>query len=178
VKLSPSLTLGAVALLSLAAGMILYQFWITPPASTGQADSKAVRLDSIPLVGLDGEQTLFSDWQGDVLVVNFWAPWCAPCRREIPVLTRLQQDYAERGLKVLGIAFDGREPVSQFAEEYAINYPLFLAGNQISMYNAALDNPSGSLPYTVILDRDLAMRFQHNGEVTEAQLADALKHLL
>jgi len=54
------------------------------------------------------------------LVVDFWAPWCAPCRREIPTLIEIQRDYATRGVRVLGIAFDGKEQVRRFAEEYDI----------------------------------------------------------
>lgn len=172
-----TLKLGAVALISLLAGIALYQFWFAP-VETGQAAAKDVPLDAIPLTDLNREQSVFADWKGDVLVVNFWAPWCAPCRREIPTLVQLQEDYADSGLKVLGIAFDGLEPVVQFAEEYRINFPLFLAGNGIAMYNAALGNPSGSLPFTVILDRNLVIRYQHNGEVTREQLQTALEGLI
>lgn len=171
-----ALSLAAVALVSLLAGIALYQFWFSA-APTGQNNEAGVPLDAIPLTALDGESSLLADWKGEVLVVNFWAPWCAPCRREVPTLVKLQQDHAEGGLKVLGIAFDGREQVAQFADEYRINYPLFLAGNRISMYNAALGNPSGSLPFTVVLDRDLKIRYQHNGEVTRAQLQTVLERL-
>ena len=171
------LTLGAVALISLLAGVALYQFWFAPE-ETGKSSAKSLQLDAIPLTDLDGQQTVFADWRGDVLVVNFWAPWCAPCRREIPTLIELQNDYADRGLKVLGIAFDGREPVVEFADEYQINFPLFLAGNGITMYNAALGNPSGALPFTVVLDRNLEIQYQHNGEVTRAQLQTALEGLI
>ena len=171
------LTLGAVALISMLAGVGLYQYWFTSedisPASNNQ-----VQLSAIPLSRLDGEESVFADWQKDILVVNFWAPWCAPCRREVPTLIELQQDYGGRGLEVLGIAFDGNEQVRQFADEYQINYPLFIAGNRISMYNAALGNPSGALPYTVVLDRDLNIRYKHNGEVTREQLEKALEGLI
>ena len=83
-----------------------------------------------------------------------------------------------KGSFKLGIAFDGREAVSKFAQDYQINYPLFLAGAGISMYNAALGNPSGALPFTVVLDRDLDIRYQHHGEVTYTDLQTIVEQLM
>ena len=173
------LVLGAVALVSLLAGALLFNLLQPYSRQADVASTQAdVELHSIPLTDIDGQQTLFKDWQGKILVVNFWAPWCAPCRREIPALIQVQRDYAARGVVVLGIAFDGETQVRNFADEYHINYPLFLAGNRSSMYNAALDNPSGSLPYTALLGRDQRILFQHNGELTAEQLRRQLDALL
>ena len=165
-----SLILGAVALLSMLAGILLFQMWIHDDRVESPVTDNPLKVHAVPLTSLSGEESQIANWQGEILVVNFWAPWCAPCRREVPALIELQQNYADRGVRILGIAIDGKEPVRQFADEYQINYPHFLAGNRIAMYNAAFGNPSGSLPFTVILDRKLDIRFQHNGEVTSEQL--------
>ncbi|TNF90379.1 MAG: TlpA family protein disulfide reductase [Gammaproteobacteria bacterium] len=161
----------AIALLSMLAGAALYNFLqpvlFTEPTAGEQTP---LALHAIPLTDLDQRETVFRDWQGDLLLVNFWAPWCAPCRREIPSLIQIQREYGERGVRVLGIAFDSEAQVRRFAEEYKIDYPLFLATNRAAMYNAALDNPSGSLPYTALLDRNLTIIFRHNGEMTLAGL--------
>ena len=174
-----SLLLIAVALVSALGGAGLYELLqtraVSATAATGQAP---LELQAIPLTDLDQTETVFNDWKGNILVVNFWAPWCAPCRREIPSLIALHDDYAGQGVRVLGIAFDNEPQVRQFAAEYAIDYPLFLTKNRSAMYNAALGNPSGSLPYTAILDRELQIVFQHNGEVSQAQLSAALEKLL
>ena len=168
-----------IALLSMLGGAMLYHFLqgrgIERPPPAAQ---KPIALHSIPLTDLDKRETVLADWQGDLLLVNFWAPWCAPCRREIPSLIQLQRDYAERGVKVLGIAFDGEDQVRRFAAEYKIDYPIFLAMGRAAMYNAALGNPSGSLPFTVLLDRDLGIIFRHNGEMTLAELSALLEKSL
>ncbi len=168
------LSTGAVALVSLLAGVVLFQ-WLEPKLRAPRAEAPAaIELHSIPLTRLDGETQLLGDWRGQILIVNFWATWCLPCRREIPTLIEIQRAYAERGVRVIGIAFDGAEPVRRFAREYAIDYPLFLAGNGISMYNAALGNRSGALPFTALLDRDGRVSERHLGEVSKAQLEDWL----
>jgi thiol-disulfide isomerase/thioredoxin len=173
------LLFGAIALVSLLAGAALFKLLQPFPAQPTPASAvSSIELHSIPLTGLDGRETLFKDWDSEILVVNFWAPWCAPCRREIPTLIEIQRDYAARGVRVLGIAFDGEEQVRRFADEYHIDYPLFITGNRSAMYNVAFDNPSGSLPYTALLDRDQRILFQHNGELTSQQLREQLEGLL
>lgn len=171
--------LAVVALVSALGGVLLYEFLQSRGASEAAATRQApLELHAIPLTDLEGRQTVFNDWTGDLLVVNFWAPWCAPCRREIPSLIEIQNEYATRGVRILGIAFDNEPQVRRFADEYAINYPLFLAASRSSMYNAALGNPSGSLPFTAILNRNLQIIFQHNGEVSLKQLRTELEKVL
>jgi thiol-disulfide isomerase/thioredoxin len=173
------LTPAAVALVSFLAGGLLY-YLLEPgaPESPATASARPLSLDAIPLAALDGGETRLADWRGNLLVVNFWAPWCAPCRREIPSLIEVGRQYAARGVRILGIAFDNPEQVRRFAADYGIDYPLFLAGNRSAMYNAAFDNPSGSLPYTALLDADLEIVYQHNGELRAETLIAELEQRL
>ena len=169
------LIVSVVALVSLLTGILIFQLFnsdSTPPPKD------SLELTAIPLTSLTAEQSTIGDLRGQILVVNFWAPWCLPCRREIPTLIQLNQSHSSQNVAILGIALDSEDAVSRFAEEYKIDYPLFLAGNRISMYNAAFGNPSGSLPFTAIIDQQQRIVFRHNGEVSGTQLRDELQKLL
>ena len=171
--------LGAIALVSMLVGALSFNLLQKDSPATNPARAEAqVELHSIPLFDLAGKQTTIGDWKGNILIVNFWAPWCAPCRREVPSLIKTQLEYAQQGVSVLGIAFDNEPQVSRFAADYQINYPLFLVGNRAAMYNTAFGNPSGSLPFTALLDRNQRILFQHNGELSAEQLLEQLEALL
>jgi thiol-disulfide isomerase/thioredoxin len=114
-----------------------------------------------------------SEWDGRALVVNFWATWCAPCRREIPLLMTLQQAQDPNRLQVIGVAIDDAAAVRQYAAELGINYPV-LVGEQ-----EALDAAAGfgvefvGLPFTVFTDREGRVRKVHLGELEKREI-DAL----
>ena len=160
-------------------GVLLFNLLQPDSPKIGPASADIpIELHSIPLCDLSGQQTTIGDWEGNILIVNFWAPWCAPCRREVPSLIKIHREYAQQGVRVLGIALDSKPQVSRFATDYQINYPLFLGGNRTAMYNAAFGNPSGSLPFTALLDRKQRIVFQHNGELSSEQLREQLEALL
>lgn len=173
-----------VSLASLIAGAGLFSISTPTPkiASNGtlvvpDIKPSEISLQAIPLTDLDGNQKLIGNWQEPVLVVNFWAPWCAPCREEIPALIALQNEFQGQ-VQVIGLALDGEENVRSFETEYGMNYPSFLAGNQIPMYNAAFTNKSGSLPFTAIINQQRKIHYSHTGTITLDQLRDELTPLL
>jgi thiol-disulfide isomerase/thioredoxin len=111
------------------------------------------RLPDFSLNDLSGKATSIDAWSGKSLVINFWATWCAPCRREIPLLKALATDWAGRDLAVIGIAVDYVDKVRPFAERFKIDYPV-LIGEQDALEVAAkfgMDSPA--LPFTVFTDR-------------------------
>lgn len=174
-----------VSLVSLVTGVALFQLWapertfseiqsLKPELSQPQLP---VSLQEIPLISLDGESKKLGDWKQPVLVVNFWAPWCVPCRREVPDLIALQTEYGDQ-VQVLGLALDSAENIISFADEYAMNYPSFLASSHIPMYNAVFGNSSGALPFTVIIDRERKISYAHTGQISLAELRKQVLKLL
>ncbi len=103
---------------------------------------------------LEGRERAFGEWKGQVLVVNFWATWCAPCREEIPLFVAMEDKYGARGLQIVGLAIDRPDPVRAFARDFGVNYPLLIGGFEAVEIMRPLGNSAGALPFSVIYDRD------------------------
>lgn len=119
-----------------------------------------------------------SQWRGKVLVVNFWATWCAPCREEIPALMRVQHKYASNSVQFVGIALDNVSKVRDYAEEMGIDYILLIGGMETLDVTRDLGNRAEVLPFTVVLDRAGKVVYAHAGALTEALLGAVLSALL
>jgi thiol-disulfide isomerase/thioredoxin len=110
-------------------------------------------LPAFSLSDLKGKATPISAWGGKSLVINFWATWCAPCRREIPLLKTLASEWAGRDLTVVGIAVDYQDKVLDFAREFKIDYPLLIGEQDALDVAAQLGMDSPAFPFTVFTDR-------------------------
>lgn len=119
---------------------------------------------------LDGRAHTLAEYRGKVVVVNFWATWCPPCRKEIPMLIEAQADLADDGLQILGLALDDPEPVRRYAEQEGMNYPVFADPAQIGPALARLGDTRGALPFTVVIDRSGTVVEQHYGELDRVAL--------
>ena len=126
------------------------------------------------LQGLPHDQ---SEWAGKVLLINFWATWCAPCREEMPMLADFQKRYTEQGLQVLGIALDDVEPVQQFADTIDINYPLLMSDETTPdlMYKY---NEVGAIPFSLITDKKGIVVETKLGVFTADELTAMIEPLL
>jgi len=111
------------------------------------------RLPAFSLSDLEGKPTAITAWNGKSLVINFWATWCAPCRREIPLLETLASEWAGRDIAVLGIAVDYRDKVQDFAREFKIHYPLLIGEQDALDVAAKFGMESPAFPFTVFTDR-------------------------
>jgi thiol-disulfide isomerase/thioredoxin len=109
-------------------------------------------LPELTLTDRDGVRRSLSEWRGRPLVINFWATWCAPCRREIPLLKALRQAHARDGLEVIGIAVDLRQAVLDYAREMRIDYPV-LIGEDDALAAVSAFGMDTVFPFTVFADR-------------------------
>src|SRR5262245_21556017 len=169
--------MAGIGVLAAAAGYAVNTWLIGQPAE--ESNPAAVEaLLAAPLRDLEGGSKAIATWRGKVLVVNFWATWCAPCRKEIPEFVKLQERLGARGLQLVGIAIDQPQPVGEFAREFRINYPLLIGGVEILALMRESGNKSGVLPFTLILDRQGKVARSHRGTLTEASLETAVRPLL
>ncbi len=171
-----------VILLALGAGALAYlagRAWLAPepvatapPAPPAPVASAAVipeRRPDVALADRDGKLRRLSEWDGRPQVINFWATWCAPCRREIPMLNELARDPALAEFALIGVAVDFREDVLSFLETTPLEYTV-LIGEQDGLDAArAFGVESLGLPFTAFVDRAGRIVTLHVGELHRAQ---------
>lgn len=116
-----------------------------------------------------GQSQSLGQYQGRLLVLNFWATWCAPCREEMPAFSRLSQRWAGRGVQFVGLSSEAPEVVARFAREVPVAYPLW-TGDEADPLGRRLGNRLGVLPYTAILDPSGKVLEVRVGPYTEAEL--------
>lgn len=166
-----SLVLAAAALW---AGLSLHRA-VTPSLSS---DPAAVRhLMELRLADATGVIQPMTQWKGRIIVANFWATWCPPCRDEMPGFERLSRQFAAKGVQFVGISIDSAEKVRDFAAEAGITYPLLIGDSAAFDLVRGLGNPSQGLPFTIILDRTGAPLRTRLGRVSETDLSDFLTRI-
>lgn len=147
----------------------------TSPTEAGQAEPDAVsKLFASALTTPDGTPGDLASFKGHVLVVNFWASWCAPCVREMPALSGLARQYADKGVKFIGIGVDSQTNVETFLHKVPVAYPVFVSGFGGADIARRFGNAAGGLPFTVVIDANGTVRSTKLGEVTPADLRRAL----
>ena len=130
---------------------------------------------SLVLPDLDGKQQALAQWRGKVMVVNFWATWCAPCREEMPQFVATQTREAGNGVQFVGIAVDQVDKVREFIKEIPLNYPTLIGGMGAIELSRQLGNDLAALPFTIVLDRDGRVAHTQLGPLKPARL-DPLLH--
>lgn len=130
------------------------------------------------LPDLAQRQQPLKQWLGKVVVVNFWAPWCPPCRKEIPGFIRLQGRLGAQGLQIVGVALDEADKVQAYVDETGMDYPILLGGMRAVELGQAAGNRLGGLPYSVVFDRRGNAVATLVGEVSEERLEGIVTPLL
>jgi len=174
-------------ILSLAAGLggySLYNHWFATPGGSDQqrppSQSTVIgsRRPDFTLLDIDNQRRSIADWDGQVVLINFWATWCPPCRREIPTLAQLHQELGSKGFTVVGAAMDNPKKVQSFVAKFNVPYPNLIGQRQIGRISTQLGNRSESLPYTAIIGRDGRVAYTHLGEIQRQAALDQILPLL
>lgn len=169
-----NLLLLVAALAALAAGYFT-ALWLRAPVTDTASGGQAVEFR---LADLAGKEHRLEEWHGRVVVLNFWATWCPPCREEIPIFIDLQKRLGDKGLQFVGIAIDDASAVASYQREIGINYPSLLGGDGGMGLMSAYGNTAGGLPFTVILDRDGRIAARKVGAFRRVELEALLSPLL
>jgi len=139
--------------------------------------TRAPHRPDFSLPDLDGNLQSIDNWNGKVIMVNFWATWCPPCRREIPAFIRLYDDYKDRGFVILGIAIDDPQSVQDFVDPTGINYPILLGEDAGIDISSAYGNRLSALPFTVFINREGRIIASRRQELSYEQAETLIKPL-
>ena len=171
-----------------SAGFALQRYLAT---DTGQAHDPRDRFKSIdtanPMVGqtrpefamldLDGELRNIRDWDGQVVLLNFWATWCPPCLEEIPDFIEVQEQMQDKGLHIIGIAVDNETDVRQFVDDMGMNYTVMVGEYEAIELSQKYGNSIGGLPFSAIIDKNGKITHTITGELSKKRLISILKQL-
>jgi thiol-disulfide isomerase/thioredoxin len=156
-----------IAATALVAGLVVAT-WLRQPGPPQPGAAENLLLATLP--DLHGQPHSLTTHRGKILVVNFWATWCPPCREEVPFFIEIQAEHGSKGLQFVGIALDDSLQVAGFVQEYGINYPILIGGARETETLRELGNPGGGLPYTLIYDRSGQLREKIIGGLDKARL--------
>lgn len=170
------LSLGGIALLAGAIGHRLGEFGNS--AETMTTASSSLPILDLVLNDLQGQPQSFAQWRGKLLIVNYWATWCLPCREEMPGFSRVQEKYRDKGVQFVGISIDSAAKIAEFVKATPVSYPLLIGDIGVMENSAALGNTRQALPFTAVFDRQGKLVSTKLGRLPEADLEHQLIKLM
>lgn len=172
----------ALGIIGAIAGFALYQQLNATTTDTAvNAINDAGHYGKRPdfqLQDLEGKLRSISEWDKQVVVLNFWATWCPPCKREIPEFIEMQELYGDKGLQVVGVAIDQLEAVENYSDGMGVNYPVLVGEDDAIEITQKYGNSYGQLPYTVVINRQGDITSLIKGETDRKQLENIVKPFL
>lgn len=161
-----------VACFALAAGLFVQNI-----SRTTAKPTKPIILE-FSLPDLLGQQRNITEWQGKILIINFWATWCPPCLKEIPDFIQLQNQFNDKNLQFIGIAIDDKDAVKDYLSTISINYPILIAGDEGISLSRELGNIINAVPFTLIVNQQGKIIHRHPGELSKEKIVEIIKPLI
>ncbi|MHB8254114.1 MAG: TlpA disulfide reductase family protein [Acidiferrobacter sp.] len=165
----------ALVLIALGGGYWLGMRFPWEPLPANHHHRQAARFH-FALPDLSGKTRTLSHWPAKVYLVNFWAPWCPPCRAEIPLLIRTAKEDRGRGLVVVGIALDRKKSVARYVHDHGISYPVVLGGEQGLEMLAEFGDMQGAIPFSLFVSPHGRILAGQLGAFTSGSLKAAIAH--
>ncbi|MEO6966919.1 MAG: TlpA disulfide reductase family protein [Rhodanobacteraceae bacterium] len=170
-----------VVILVLATAAAVGGLWLQRASQPAQIPAKAPTsnvaalkvgdtLGEFTLPDLDGKPQSLSQWRGKLLLLNFWASWCRPCRKEMPQLAAAQKRYADRGVQIVGIALDQPEAVRDYLKHTPVDYPILIGIDADPVPTERFGDSASLLPYSVLIGRDGRILDTKLGDLSAVQL--------
>lgn len=168
-----------ILILSILTGAYVFkQMQPLSPASSQAKSAQENILLSARFNALDGSEQALNQWQGNILVLNFWATWCPPCREEMPELSRMHDQYKNQKIIVIGLSTDDLETTKTYIKTNPVSYPVLAGDMQAMNFSESLGNTKGVLPYTVVVDERGKVIKTFFGRVNQPLLEKTLLPLL
>lgn len=146
-----------------------------------QLSSDKIQSSNLPtfnLPDLSGQKHNLAEWQGKIIIVNFWATWCPPCRKEIPEFVALQNEYQAQNIQFIGIAIEEKEPVEEYLDFVDINYPILIAGDEGVLLSQQFGNQVGAVPFSVVINQQGKIIHHQAGEFKREKILEIIQPLL
>lgn len=170
------LSISAYVIVIIVLGLLIRYFANNPVLNKPQI--KAAPFFASTLIDTNNVKTNLEQYRGKIIVLNFWATWCPPCREEMPELSQLQTAYKNKNVMVLGVAIDELAAVNEYLQTSPVTYPILLSENESMDLAIQLGNAQAVLPYTVIIDADGNVIDTFLGRITLSLLEISLQKLM
>ncbi len=125
-----------------------------------------------------GKQRSINEWQGKILIINFWATWCPPCLKEIPEFIKLQDEFQTKNVQFIGVAIDDQKAVKEYLNTIKINYPMLIGGDEAIALSYQLGNIIAAVPFTVFVNPEGQIFHRQPGEIDREKVIEIITPLL
>jgi thiol-disulfide isomerase/thioredoxin len=171
--LKKTLSIFSYLIVIIILGLLIRYFAYNPLTSKPQISAEP--FFTATLINTDSLKADLEQYRGKIVVLNFWATWCPPCREEMPELSQLQTAYKNKNVVVLGVAIDEMTAVNEYLKTSPVSYPILVSVNESMELATMLGNNQSVLPYTVIIDADRNVIDTFLGRINFSLLENSLQ---